>query len=449
MKKSIFILLLVCISLLLVHCGKEKTESDNNDIVNQAIAYIDLLEKKEYVQATQNYDSTMLEALPPEQLQQIWEYFKIQVGEYKRQIGIRTEKKGEYETVFVTCEFEKMNVILRIVFNSNRQIAGMFFDETKDGPNRYQIPSYVDVNSYEERGVIIHSGEISLPGTLTVPKGDGPHPAVVLVHGSGPNDRDESVGANKPFRDLACGLATQGIAVLSYDKRTLVYGAQLGGAVDKMTVKEETIDDALAAVELLRQESQINHDRIFVLGHSLGAMLIPRIGIRDNKIAGFIVMAGTARPLEDVVLEQMIYLYSLGDSTLIDKDKEIEDIKAQVAKVKDKNLSTSTPTADLPLGIPAVYWLDLRGYNPPEIADKLPQPMLILQGERDYQVTMEDFRLWEKALSNKNNVILKSYPNLNHLFMDGEGKSTPDEYMTEGHVAEKVIDDIANWLKAN
>ena len=77
----------------------------------------------------------------------------------------------------------------------------------------------------------------------------------------------------------------------------------------------------------------------------------------------------------------------------------------------------------------------------------LKQPMLILQGERDYQVTMEDFAGWKKNLSSKASVEFKTYPNLNHLFMEGEGKSTPHEYETAGHVAEIVINDIADWMK--
>jgi uncharacterized protein len=449
MKKSLPVILMVGIMLFFLGCGKSSKETDKNNVVNLALEYFDLLIKGNYEQAVQNYDSTMTEALPPDKLKELWTFFIAQAGAYKRQTGIRTEKVDNYESVFVSGEYENMNATIKVVFDNNKKIAGMFFVDAQSNQDRYQLPTYAHLDAFEEREVVVKSGQWSLPGTLTVPKGDSTYPAVVLVHGSGPNDRDETVGPNKPFRDLAYGLASRGIAVLAYDKRTMVYGGSLGATVDKMTVKDETIDDALAAVELLRHQPNIDPNKIFVLGHSLGAMLIPRIGIRDNKIAGFIIMAGSARPLEDVVLEQVSYLYSLGDSTMVDSSKEVEEIKAQVARVKDKNLSASTPASDLPLGIPAAYWLDLRGYNPPEAAKKLTQPILILQGERDYQVTMEDFHLWKTTLESQANVTLKSYPKLNHLFIEGEGKSTPEEYQVAGHVAEEVIDDIAGWIKAH
>jgi fermentation-respiration switch protein FrsA (DUF1100 family) len=176
-------------------------------------------------------------------------------------------------------------------------------------------------------------------------------------------------------------------------------------------------------------------------------MLIPRIGNLDPSIAGLIVMAGTSRPLEDVILDQMSYIFSL-DGTISESEKsQLNEIKSQVARVKDPTLSAATASTDLPLGIPAKYWLDLRGYNPPEVARGLKQPMLILQGERDYQVTMEDLAGWKKYLSSKPSVEFKTYPKLNHLFIEGEGKGTPQEYNVAGHVAGIVIEDIAAWMK--
>jgi dienelactone hydrolase len=102
----------------------------------------------------------------------------------------------------------------------------------------------------------------------------------------------------------------------------------------------------------------------------------------------------------------------------------------------------------MPMGIPAGYWLYLNNYHQTEVAAQLKTSMLILQGERDYQVTMVDFGLWKKALVKNADVTFKSYPKLNHLFIEGEGpaKSTPSEYEVPSHVAGYVINDIADWI---
>src|SRR5690606_19348563 len=127
----------------------------------------------------------------------------------------------------------------------------------------------------------------ALPGTLALPKGKAPgagFPAVVLVHGSGPQDRDETVGANRPFLDIARGLAAQGIAVLRYDKRTQARPQDF--AAGDYTVDDETTNDAITAVAALGAAEGIDPDRIHVLGHSQGAMLAPRIAAHSGHVAG-------------------------------------------------------------------------------------------------------------------------------------------------------------------
>ena len=122
-------------------------------------------------------------------------------------------------------------------------------------------------------------------------------------------------------------------------------------------------------------------------------------------------------------------------------------IRFQLLSANDAKLSASTPKEELPFAVSASCWLDLRGYHPEEVARGLHQPMLILQGERDYQVTMDDFSTWKTALAGRTNVEFKSYPRLNHLFMEGEGVSSDEEHIKPGHISELVVDDIANWIK--
>lgn len=210
------------------------------------------------------------------------------------------------------------------------------------------------------------------------------------------------------------------------------------------TVKEETIDDALAAIELLRSIDGVDAERIFVLGHSLGGMLAPRMATHDSRIAGLIILAGVTRSLADLVLEQTIYLASLDGTIDSDEAAGIEEIRGQGERVKKLEISDG----ELVLGAPKTYWQDLAGYNPAAMAQSLTVPMLILQGERDYQVTMVDFKGWTDALQKRDNITLKSYPALNHLFISGSGKSTPIEYKEPGNVAQVVIEDIAAWIKS-
>src|SRR5262249_48835297 len=154
---------------------------------------------------------------------------------------------------------------------------------------------------------------------------------------------------------------------------------------------------------------------------------VPRIGQLDPNIAGLISLAGATRHFEDVIPDQNSYLASLDGRVSPQEQARIDDAKTQGKKKKSlKNREEQTKT--LYFGAPARYWLDLRAYDPPETAKSLEQRFLVLQGERDYQVTMTDFQRWKAALGTKPNVVFKTYPQLNHLFIAGTGKSTPAEY---------------------
>jgi dienelactone hydrolase len=440
-----------CTILLSISIGtglspaQQQRQANPDSLVAAAKSFVGYLATGDDARCVTLFDSTMTALVPESKVKEMWDGILSKSGAFRGELGSRTQKFGSYDIVFVTCQFERDTLDVRVVFDAAGKIAGLFYAHAQ-AIVEYQPPTYVDRSAFREEEVMVQSGKWSLPGTLSLPIGGGPFPAVVLVHGSGPNDRDETIGPNKPFRDLAWGLASRGIAVLRYEKRTRAYAVQLSVLIRSLTVKDETIDDAIAAVSLLQGTKGIDPNRVFVLGHSLGGMLVPRIGVLDPVIAGFVVLAGATRPLEDLVLEQTRYILSLHGPLAESEKKQIEEIEEQRGQIKALKEADTALTKTV-LGAPASYWLDLRGYDPPAVAHTLTQPMLILQGERDYQVTLKDYERWKSALQTRRNVTFKLYPKLNHLFIEGEGKSSPAEYEKVGHVAEYVISDIANWIK--
>ena len=223
----------------------------------------------------------------------------------------------------------------------------------------------MDPTAFTETEVTVGAAPWALPGTLSMPVGDGPFPGVVLIAGSGPQDRDETIGPNRPLRDIAQGLASKGIAVLRYDKRTYAHGAAMAADVADITVREETVDDAVAAIDLLRATSGVDPARVFVAGHSLGGYLAPRIGAEvPDRLAGIAMLEANSSPLGQLIIDQYEYLASEEGGADPQAAAALDAVRAQVALAESPSLSPSTPASDLPLGVPAAYWLDLRTYDP-------------------------------------------------------------------------------------
>ena len=372
-----------------------------------------------------------------------------QVGAAVKQLGKpesigqpELRKSGNFDVAVVPVKFASMGINVVVTMDAQGKVRGLFL-RPQDAAAAWQRPSYSNPESFVEREVTVGSDEWKLPGTLTLPKGAGPWPGVVLVHGSGPLDRDETVGAHKPFRDLAEGLASRGIAVLRYEKRTRQYAPRIA-AMQDFTVQQETVEDAVRAAELLRSLPEIDSKRIFILGHSLGGYLMPRILARAPWVAGVIVMAGNTRPLATLIVEQAEYLASLDPSNEAAR-RQAEKLKEAAQQIRAVEEGKSHVRSVM--GMPASYIRDLKGYDPAAEMRKLKVPALFLQGERDYQVRMADFERWKQALEGRTDVSFKSYPKLNHLFTAGEGKSTPAEYQKPGHVDQQVIEDIAAWIR--
>ncbi|HEY3155001.1 MAG TPA: alpha/beta fold hydrolase [Candidatus Eisenbacteria bacterium] len=395
-----------------------------------AQALLSAMKAQNYSAAFKMFDPAMRTALSEEKLKAVW---SAQVGTYgplvSWTITQRTQAQGlDVRIALLKFDHGGLQAIVS-VHPGNQKVAGFFISPVpsfaKPPPTHYVHPS--DFRSTE---ISIGTAPFVLGGTLTVPVGPGPFPGVVLVHGSGPHDRDETIGANKVFKDLAEGLASRGIEVLRYDKRTFVYRAKLG---DSISVDDEVMVDAVAAVTALRARPEIDARHIFVIGHSMGALLAPEIGIRSAPVAGIALLAPPGRPPWDIVLSQMRYLGA--------SPKEIAAMEQKVARLKAGTLGSERL-----LGAPQSYWKDLAAHNGIGMAKKLGVPVLVLRGDRDYQIMEEDVAAWRKGLAGVPNVDTVTLTGLNHLFIAGSGKPGPSEYDKPGHVDGSVIEKLAEFI---
>ena len=351
-----------------------------------------------------------------------------QLGKFKSIIDSNNEK----ETYFFYSEFEKMKLDIKITFNEENKIIGFFFVPHKEFKKENSLGKELNIKS----------NNLELKGTLLTPENDSLKKLVIFIHGSGPNDRDETIFENKPFKDIAESLYKRGIASYRFDKKTFSNPESFN---DNSTIDEEVTIDIINIINYFKNDNQFSNYEIIILGHSLGAYLTPRIINKSNKVSKAIMLAGNARSLDKLIIEQYNYLYELNSTE--DLKSELGKLKNQISFLHSKKFNFNTSKENLPLNLSANYWQSILDYNPLKEVKKVKIPMLILQGERDYQVTMKDFELWKKSLDNNKKATFICYPKLNHLFITGDKKSEPKEYMIKGIVDEMVINDIFNFIQ--
>jgi dienelactone hydrolase len=248
----------------------------------------------------------------------------------------------------------------------------------------------------------------------------------------------------KIFKDLASGFAAKGIAVLRYEKRSRVFKSRIQHQ-KVFTVRDESIEDVPAAIAIACADSSIDSTQIYLLGHSFGGYLLPRIVKENPKVKGMIMLAANARNLEDLFVDQTAYVLQATKQSP-DFTKHVMDsvtaIQSKIQKLTEASYNDST----LYFMAPPAYWVDLHNYKAISMASQLTQPMLFLYGLRDYQINSKDITPWQNGLKEKTNAEFKMYPKLNHFFIAGEGMSVPEEYEKQGNVDENVINDIAAWI---
>lgn len=357
---------------------------------------------------------------------------------------------GAVTVVAVPVRSSRGSFTIAVSVTSEGWVTGMQLSARAPGESSptWQAPAYAHPDQFEEQEVTVGSGALAVGGTLALPRDRAhPVPAMVLLAGSGPQDRDESLGPNKPLKDLAWGLASCGIATLRFDKVTYAHHQALAAASGAFTLGDEYVDHAVAGITLLASHPGVAADHVLVLGHSLGGTAAPRVAAAAPRVAGLVIMAGGAQPLHWAIVRQTRYLASLNPQSAASSQVMLETVIRQAQAVDSPELSLATPASALPFGVPAAYWLDLRAYEPVRVAAALGKPLLIVQGGRDYQVTVaDDLALWRTGLTGVPGVVTRVYDADNHLFFPGEGPSVPAEYERPQHVDPVAIRDVADWV---
>lgn len=428
--------------------GTGATASANTEsapAIGIADRFLTLLDAGDHAGAHALFDDSVAKSLSSVQLGEVWNALPRQFGALRSRGAARLTAQNGQNLVFYRHQFANAALDALVAVDARGRVSG--FRILPAAAQTPPTPLPVADSAFSERMLQIGDDATGLPATLTLPAGDGLFPAVVLVHGSGPHDRDESIGPNKPFRDLAHGLARDGIAVLRYEKRTKARPQDFAGG--HFTLREETVDDAAAALALLRRTPGIDAARVFVLGHSLGGYAAPMIARQAGNVRGLVLLAANARDLHDIVPEQVEYLAELDDAVTEPELQAIAAMRAQRDEIEAMRGGGPAPAKPM-LGLPETYWRGLLAYDPVAEAKALKLPMLLVQGERDYQVTVAgDLARWQKGLSGRADVRIRRYPALNHLLMPGQGRGNPQEYLKPAQVDAAVIADIAAWIKAH
>ncbi|GFG17210.1 hypothetical protein IFM5058_08356 [Aspergillus udagawae] len=300
------------------------------------------------------------------------------------------------------------------------------------------------------KGLYRVAAELILPTSVKTAR---KHPCIVFIGGSGPMDKDSTIGALKPFKDMALGLANRGVASCRFDKFTCTIAGRVLMRQSTTTLTDEYVYHVRHAIRKARQHPSVDNDKIFLLGHSLGGLIAARLATTDPSVAGCVLMACPAQPLYRCAIRQLRYFKSLDESggppSDDDTSKTIEALEKQAEIADAPTLTKSTPAIQLPFGLGPGYWLQYREFNPIQSLQSSECPVLVMQGARDYQVTVnDDYAAFYAKFQDSRNVHFRLYEKLNHLFVPGEGKCTPAEYDIGGSVDVAVVDDIERWVKS-
>lgn len=427
MKKILLVLLVAFISMI--------TFAQNG---SQVIAgsYFNAFFTGNYEQAFEMQADTVKAQFGIEQMKAAAASYDANYGKIMGVLSVEENQQGAYYIATYYTQFEKGYLNVNIVLDADKKVA-QFLAQPAAAPD--SVASYVNKGAFQEVDITVGDDTWKLPGKLTVPAGKESFPIMVLIGGSGPTDMDGTMGPNKTYRDIAWGLATNGIATIRYSKRPAIYGKDMGQTETEF-IKYEYVDDALAAINLAASIPGVSN--IYFAGHSLGGTVSPNIAKMDDRVNGLIMLAGGARRFAQISIDQNKYIAPIYGIT----EEQLQQTIAFFQSILNKELPAST---EIQPGLPVAYYYDLDNYISLEKLEGYEKPVLVIQGEEDFQATMEgDFLPLKEKFGNQENFSFVSFPAMNHLFMKTEVGvfHTTEEYMVPDFVDEAVITTLSDWI---
>ncbi len=406
---------------------------------SQALAM--MLVEGDFASVAVVFSTKLQESLTQENLQAGWKQTVASIGAFEEYYG--TERENNGAICHSLLRYQDGDIRVSFTYNDQGLLEGIWI-------STYNIPDPLTANeTLREEAITIpftsNGEEYQLDGVLTLPVGVEKPPVAILIQGSGQSDYNEEISGNRPFRDLAWGLAERGIASIRYNKRYYQFPGQ---APANMTISDEVLEDAATAIALAGELDSVNGEAIFLIGHSLGGMLAPEIARENPAVRGLVSLAGSPRQLVDILYDQNVdALNQMASLSAEQKEASLEMLQQMVESAK---AATDLESSQLLMDVPMSYWASLNAIDTAEVARELTIPMLFLQGTADFQVKMEtDFAAWQQALEGCGNAWFQSYEGLNHLFMPTNGKMDASEYETPGQVDSQVMGDIAAFIQEN
>lgn len=433
MKKMIWLTVFTCLcfsTLLAVTDPKETAKS-----------YLQSFFEGDFEAMVAVQDETMRQLFGKQAIEQSFQAFKVNFGAFEAVLDIKeSETQGYFIYLFYT-KMQKAYLHITVSVDTQNRVAG-FYAKPAASPNAL-TPPYADTERFTEEEAVFGSKQWPISGALTLPKDVASYPLVILVGGSGPTDRDSAIGPNKPFRDLAYGLSSAGIAVLRYHKRTYAHGERMvkEGISEKGAVWDEYLEDLSEAIAFANRLENVGP--IFVAGHSLGGQAAAFAAAEWEGLSGLILLAAPARRFAQISIDQNRYFFPATGLPQEQLDQAVSFFQS----VLDHQLP---PEMEVQPGLTVSYFYDWDHYPMMDSLSKANLPVLVLQGEEDFQATMDgDFLPLMEAFGNSARFTFQSFPGLNHLFMKSEIGvfHTTEEYQIEGFVAFETVEALVSWIQ--